>query len=117
MVPDRPWVVALLLLATAAVASTASVRSVPALAAAGFALGLVAQSIKISTDTTLQRHVTDDYLGRAFAVYDVAFNATFVAAAVVAVVVVPVSGQTSLAPLIAAAGLALTAFAYGRQST
>ena len=87
----------------------------PALAAAGFVLGLVAQSIKICTDTTVQRHVADSHLGRAFAVYDVAFNASFVGAAVVAVFVVPASGHTAVAPLIAVAGLAVTAVAYGTR--
>jgi len=115
-IPDRPWAVASLLLAGVAVASTAVARDVAALAGAGFVLGLVAQSLKICTDTTLQRHVADSHLGRAFAVYDVAFNAAFVAAAVLAVFLVPASGQTSLAPLLAAAGLALTAAAYGRRS-
>lgn len=115
-VQDRPWVVSIIVVAAAATAFTAVARSTPALAAIGFVLGLSAQSLKICTDTALQRHVDDDHRGRAFAIYDVLFNVAFVTAAGLAALLVPVSGRTTLVPLVGASGLALTALAYARRA-
>ncbi|AEG45681.1 MFS transporter [Isoptericola variabilis] len=61
------------------------------LLAAGL-LGLAAQSAKIAVDTIVQRDTHDDYRGRAFAFYDVLYNAAFVGAATLATVVVPDDG-------------------------
>lgn len=55
-------------------------------------LGLAAQSAKIAVDTIVQRDTHDDYRGRAFAFYDVLYNAAFVGAATLAAVVVPDDG-------------------------
>jgi MFS family permease len=55
-------------------------------------LGLAAQSAKIAVDTIVQRDAHDDYRGRAFAFYDVMYNAAFVGAATLAAVVVPDDG-------------------------
>jgi predicted MFS family arabinose efflux permease len=55
-------------------------------------LGLAAQGAKIAVDTIVQRDTDDDFRGRAFAFYDVLFNAAFVGAAVLAAVVVPDDG-------------------------
>lgn len=73
-----------------------ALRAHPAgLAAAGFLLGLVGQGVKIVVDTTLQSTVDDEHRGRVFAIYDVVFNVCFVAAAGVAVVVLPSSGESA----------------------
>ncbi|MDO9379809.1 MAG: MFS transporter [Nocardioidaceae bacterium] len=53
-----------------------------ALAALG--VGLLAQSTKIWTDTLVQRHVDEPFLGRAFTVYDLVYNASFVVGTLVA---------------------------------
>jgi len=115
-VGERPWVILVLLAAASATAVTAVGQGVPALAVTGFVLGLAAQSLKICTDTALQRHLEDGHRGRAFAVYDVTFNVAFVAAAGLAALVVPASGDTTLVPLLGAAGLAVTAARYHRTS-
>ena len=109
---ESVWITGALLVAGAAVALTSYSPAVVVLAGIGFVLGLVAQSLKICTDTALQRYVDDDHRGRAFASYDVVFNLSFVAAAGLAVLVVPVSGRTALAPLVAGAALTATACAY-----
>lgn len=83
-----------------------------ALMTAGFVAGLGAQGIKICVDTAVQRQVAEHYLGRAFAIYDMAFNLAFVSAAASAVVVVPNSGESALATGLAALGLATTALWY-----
>jgi len=57
-------------------------------------LGIAAQGVKICVDTTIQRVVNDVYRGRIFALYDVLFNAVFVAATVLAAVVLPADGRS-----------------------
>ncbi|MGH3389884.1 MAG: MFS transporter [Actinomadura sp.] len=60
----------------------------------GFALGVVSQGVKLSVDVIVQETVDDAYRGRVFAVYDMLFNATFVAAAAVAAATVPTTGRS-----------------------
>ncbi|MFG2826606.1 MFS transporter [Streptomyces sp. NPDC048434] len=67
---------------------------VPMLAAA-FVLGLGTQGTKISTDTIVQSSVDDAFRGRIFAIYDVLFNAAFVAAAAVAALMLPPDGRST----------------------
>ncbi|MCL3860741.1 MFS transporter [Actinotalea sp. K2] len=55
-------------------------------------LGLAAQGAKIAVDTIVQRDTHDDYRGRAFALYDVLYNAAFVGAAALAAVALPDTG-------------------------
>ena len=61
------------------------------LVAAGL-LGMAAQGAKIAVDTIVQRDSEDEYRGRAFAFFDVLYNAAFVGAAALAAVVVPDTG-------------------------
>ncbi len=62
------------------------------LVSAAFGIGLCAQAIKIVVDTTVQLHVQDAFKGRVFVVYDIVFNAAMVAAALIAVFIVPPYG-------------------------
>jgi MFS family permease len=80
---------------------------------AAFLLGIVAQGSKICVDTLVQEQVEDDFRGRVFSFYDTLFNVTFVAAAVVAAFVLPVSGKSYFMLGVVAAGYAATAVAYG----
>jgi MFS family permease len=89
-----------------------SFAPVPIMTAA-FLLGLVSQGIKISTDTVVQTEVEDDYRGRVFAVYDVLFNASLVAAAAVAALVMSPSGRSVAVVLGSSALYAATAAGYG----
>ncbi len=75
----------------------------------GAVLGLGAQASKICVDAIVQAGVDDDVRGRVFALYDVAFNVAFVAAAVLAVLVLPADGRSVPVLLTCAAGLLLTA--------
>jgi MFS family permease len=79
---------------------------------AAFLLGLVAQATKISVDTLVQEQVSDDFRGRVFSVYDTLFNVTFVGAAVVAALVLPVTGKSYALVVVVAGGYALTALAF-----
>ncbi|MGL4174138.1 MAG: MFS transporter [Actinomycetota bacterium] len=66
--------------------------SISVVLAAAFILGFALQGIKICVDATLQRAVSDEYLGRVFANYDIVFNVAFVAAAGIAAAMLPMSG-------------------------
>ena len=78
-------------------------------------LGLAAQSAKIAVDTIVQRDTHDDYRGRAFAFYDVLYNAAFVGAAVLAAFAVPDDGWSrGLFILLALAYLAVAALMWLR---
>ncbi|SDF63072.1 Major Facilitator Superfamily protein [Blastococcus fimeti] len=78
----------------------------------GFVLGLVGQGVKICVDATLQETVDDDFRGRVFSVYDTLFNVAFVAAVVVAALVLPESGRSVPVLLAVGAGYLLAVVAY-----
>ncbi|MEV7992970.1 MFS transporter [Streptomyces sp. NPDC086077] len=85
---------------------------------AAFVLGLTTQGAKISTDTLVQSSVDDGFRGRVFSLYDVLFNAAFVAAAGVAALMLPPDGRSVPLVLTVAAiyGLVAAAMArFGRQ--
>jgi MFS family permease len=88
------WIVLCLLLAAASqVLLTATVAYPAVLAGAGL-LGLAAQGAKIAVDTIVQRDTADAYRGRAFALYDVLYNAAFVGAAALAALALPDTGYS-----------------------
>lgn len=103
------WIV--LCLSLAAVSQlllVASAGKVAVLVAAG-ALGLAAQGAKIAVDTIVQRDTDDAFRGRAFALYDVLYNAAFVGAAALGAVTLPDTGYSRglfLALAVAYAGFA-----------
>src|SRR5690606_498256 len=55
-------------------------------------LGLSVQGAKIAVDTIVHRDTHDDYRGRAFALYDVLYNAAFVGAAALGAAALPDTG-------------------------
>jgi len=119
---DRAWITSVLLVSGVTSAGLTPLAwlladgGVAALALAGAVIGLAAQSIKICVDTAVQRHVDDAFLGRAFSLYDVGFNVSFVLAAVAAIGLVPLDGRTWVAPVIAALGFTGAAITYDRAS-
>jgi hypothetical protein len=114
--PSR-WIRICLLAAAAPQALLAIGVWLPGLLAAGFVLGLAAQGVKICVDTILQLEVEDGYRGRVFTVYDMVFNAVFVAAAALAAVVLPASGFSRPVYLVLAAGYLATALTYATLTT
>jgi MFS family permease len=64
------------------------------LLAGAFVLGLTGQGAKICVDAIVQETVDDNYRGRVFSFYDVVFNVAFVAAAGLAVVLLPKDGYS-----------------------
>jgi MFS family permease len=86
-----------------------------AFAVSASGLGLTTQGVKICVDTTLQRVVSDIYRGRVFAIYDVLFNAVFVAATALAALVLPTGGTTQVVLVAASLWYLLIAYAVSRR--
>ena len=93
---------------------TAATYSIAALLVAAASLGFTGQSVKVCSDTLVQREVPDDYLGRAFALFDVAVNASLVTGVVVVAFTSPESGLSPLIYLGTGILLAGTALGYWR---
>ncbi len=113
-VPQRTWVVTLLLGAAVTQLFPGGLYTRPALLVAAFCLGVASQGVKIVVDTLVQTDVDDEFRGRVFSLYDVIFNVAFVGAAAVAALVLPESGRSYVVLTATALGFALTALWYAR---
>ena len=69
-----------------------SIFARPALVAAGFVLGVCAQSMKVCVDTVVQAHVADEFRGRTFVLYDMIFNVSLVTGATLGALLAPTHG-------------------------
>jgi hypothetical protein len=86
--------------------------------AIGFCLYLAGQGVAICAVTILQEEVDDAYRGRMFAFYDVMFNVTLAAGALISAAFIPRTGKSPALIGVVAAGYAVTAAGYwliGRQ--
>jgi MFS family permease len=83
---------------------------------AAFFLGLTAQAIKICVDTLVQAHVADEVKGRVFVIYDMIFNVALVLAAVIAAVILPANGKSTMILIIMAACYLLIALWFSMAS-
>lgn len=95
-VPNHQWVAVALCVAAVAQLPFMLTASVATLALQAALAGFAAQSLKISVDTIVQRDTDGAFHGRAFALYDVIYNAMFMAAAVLAALLLPNSGYSTL---------------------
>jgi MFS family permease len=78
--------------------------------------GFATQATKVCVDSLVQAAVDDDFRGRVFAFYDTLFNVSFVAAALVAALLLPESGRSPLAVIVMAVGYAAIALAYASRN-
>jgi MFS family permease len=108
----RAWIVALLLASAVVFGVLGPPFSQAAFLVLGFFLGLGGQGIAICATTILQQEVSDSYRGRAFAFYDVFFNALFVGGAGVGAAFMPDTGKSVGLMVAIAVGYALTAAGY-----
>jgi MFS family permease len=86
------WIACLLLFAAIGLLVFGMPFSAALFPVGAFAVGVTAQGVKVTVDTLVHHHVDDAFRGRVFSVYDMLFNAAFVAAAAVAALVIPPSG-------------------------
>ena len=108
------WVPLMMLVAGIALVLLAIGARPGVLVATAFVLGLTAQAVKVCVDSIVQANVDDQHRGLVFALYDVLFNAAFVAAAALAAFVVPADGRSPAMLLVTAAALALAGLRYRR---
>ncbi len=103
-----------LLLAVCAVATGAFGETFDQIAflAFGFFLYLTSQGVAICTVTILQEDVDDAYRGRMFAFYDVMFNVTIAAGALISVGFMPRTGKSPVIMGVVAAAYAVVAAGY-----
>ena len=93
----------------------AMVPSFPLLLAGSLSIGFAGQSVKVCSDTLVQRYIPDDHLGRVFALFDMIVNVCLVAGITLMALTSPETGQAPL--LYVASGLLLvgTAAWYWRR--
>lgn len=108
------WVLLLLVLAAVVQVFPSALYTQPAVLVAAYLLGVVSQGVKICVDTLVQSGVDDAFRGRVFALYDVIFNAAFVAAAAAAALVLPADGRSVPVLVACALGYLATAVAFAR---
>lgn len=106
------WVAVCLGIGTLSQALLAASHAYGVVVVSAVLLGLSVQGAKIAVDTIVQRDTDDDYRGRAFALYDMGYNAAFVGAAALAAVVLPDAGWSPAVFAALAAVYAATALAY-----
>ncbi|MFC5381280.1 MFS transporter [Aquipuribacter nitratireducens] len=109
--PLDTWLVLALLVAAVTEALFVLGIATAPLAAGALVLGLAGQVVKIGADTHVQTAVAEHVRGRAFAFYDVVFNAAFVLAAGLGALVVPDDGYSR--PLYAGIAVLYLAVAVG----
>jgi len=103
-----------LLLAVCAVATFALGETFDQIAYLGFGflLYLTSQGVAICATTILQEEVDDAYRGRMFAFYDVMFNVTIAAGALISAAFLPRTGKSPVAVGLVAAAYAVVATGY-----
>jgi MFS family permease len=77
-----------------------------------FCLGLVGQATAICATTILQEQLPDDYRGRGFSYYDMTFNITFAAGALICLPFLPPNGKSAALMAVVAIGYGVTAGGY-----
>ena len=117
---DKRTVITLLLAASALVVAVLG-ESFDEIAylAFGFFIYLALQGVAICVVTVLQEEVDDAFRGRLFAFYDVMFNVSLAAGALLSAVFLPLNGRSPMVIGVVAAGYVLAAAGYwllSRQS-
>ncbi len=79
------------------------------LAATAFFTALCGQSLKVTNDALVQSKIDDFFRGRVFAVYDVVVNGAIVLSSLFAALILPLSGDSWLLPLLVSLAWALAA--------
>jgi len=109
----KPTVITLMLVVSAVVtAALGETFDQIAFLAFGFFWYLAGQGVAICATTILQEDVEDAYRGRMFAFYDVMFNVTIAAGALISVTFMPRTGRSPLTMGAVAAGYAVAAAGY-----
>ncbi len=84
------------------------------LLAGAMSFGFAGQSVKVCSDTVVQRDSPDDHLGRVFTLFDMIVNVCLVAGIVIMALVSPTNGQAPVLYALTGAGLIGAALWYSR---
>lgn len=106
------WIIACLILGAAGQTLLAISSSAWALLGAAVIVSFSVQGGKIAVDTIVQRDTDDAYRGRAFVLYDVAYNTAFISSAVVGALVLPANGYSRVVMAVLVVAYLVTALAY-----
>ena len=79
---------------------------------AGFGIGYSGQSVKVTSDTIVQKDVSDDHRGRVFSLYDVSVNIGLVIGVVWIAFTSPITGLSALIDVLISLVLVLAAAWY-----
>ena len=101
------WIRVSILAASFSVLPLVIARNPALLFLTAFFASLCGQSVKVTNDALVQSKIDDVFRGRVFAVYDVLVNGAIVAGALLAAWVLPISGDSWLAPLLISVSWAL----------
>ena len=106
------WTSATLVIAAIAAPVSLGQLQLWTLCVGGLLIGLAQQSAKIGADTTLQRRIDDDHLGRVFSLFDVGVNIAIVLGALVVAIVWPEDGAWQIGFVLLGAVYLMTAIWY-----
>ena len=81
-----------------------------------FFIAACGQAVKVTNDALVQSQISDEFRGRVFAFYDVAVNGLIVLGALIAALVLPISGKSTALPLMTTLIFALTSLLLLRSS-
>ncbi len=109
-VSRHDWIIACLLLGAVGQSLLAITSASWALLGAAVVVSFSVQGGKIAVDTIVQRDTDDAFRGRAFALYDVAYNTAFITSAGIGALVLPANGYSH--GVMAALVVAYVAFAF-----
>jgi len=85
-----------------------------ALLTAAVVVSFAVQGGKIAVDTIVQRDTTDSVRGRAFTLYDMAFNVAFISAAGIGALILPITGYSRTVMATVTATYLVVALVYAR---
>ena len=89
--------------------------SFPVLLAGSASIGFAGQSVKVCSDTLVQRYIPDDHLGRVFALFDMIVNVCLVAGIAIMALASPTTGQAPAVYAAVGVMLLVTAAWYQRH--
>ncbi|WP_062528057.1 MFS transporter [Demequina rhizosphaerae] len=108
------WIVGCLVLGASGQLLLAASSARWSLLSAAVIISLAVQGGKIAVDTIVQRDTADEYRGRAFTLYDMAYNVAFVSSAAVAATVLPADGYSPWVMAGVAGAYLVVALVYAR---
>ena len=111
-VPRHRWIVMCLVVGAAGQGMLALSSERWALFGAAVVVSFAVQGGKIAVDTIVQRDTEDEVRGRAFSLYDMAYNVAFISSAGLAALVLPASGYSRVAMASLAGVYLVAALAY-----